>query len=176
MMEAKIIDVRAPRWTSAARSAVDVDVFHAEHGWIPFTATPNDSVDYGRVLFQAAIDGEFGEIADYVEPEKTLDEASLDLRNAVRQRLEETVRAHGYFSVDSTGKYQNISDEEIAALPEAERSQVRRFRDECRAFVVHVARTWSKCYAVLDEVEANKRPVPSEAELFAELPTMEWLE
>lgn len=41
---------------------------HPDLGIIPFTASPDDPEDYGRELFARAKAGEFGPIADYVDP------------------------------------------------------------------------------------------------------------
>lgn len=52
-----------------ATGAIDCEINHPEHGWIPFTASADDSEDYGCDLFARAIAGEYGEIPLYVEPE-----------------------------------------------------------------------------------------------------------
>lgn len=92
-MESKIIDTRAPRWVNAARTLVDIEVHHAEHGWIPFTASPDDPMDYGRVLFQAALDGELGEIAEYVAPVKTAAELKADKLTEINAECEKAIAA-----------------------------------------------------------------------------------
>ena len=59
------MQARNPRYTSTGD--VDLEVEHPTLGWIPFTASPNDSEEHGRALYQAAVDGEFGEIAQAEE-------------------------------------------------------------------------------------------------------------
>ena len=55
-----------------ARNAVgtiDCELDHPIYGWIPFTASPDDTDEGGRAIHQLLIDGQFGGIAPYVEPE-----------------------------------------------------------------------------------------------------------
>ncbi|HTO17693.1 MAG TPA: hypothetical protein VL129_00900 [Pseudomonas sp.] len=59
--------LRNPMFTRAG--LVDCELDHPLHGWIPFTASPNDPDEGGRIIYQLLLDGQFGEIAPYVEPE-----------------------------------------------------------------------------------------------------------
>jgi len=43
---------------------VDMEIEHPTYGWIPFTASPDDTEKYGRELYAAAIAGDFGIIED----------------------------------------------------------------------------------------------------------------
>lgn len=47
---------------------VDLEIEHPEYGWIPFTASPDDSEDNGRNIYAKAIAGDFGAISPYVSP------------------------------------------------------------------------------------------------------------
>ena len=47
---------------------VDMEINHPDHGWIPFTADPADSVQLGQDLYAEAIAGDHGPIAAYVGP------------------------------------------------------------------------------------------------------------
>jgi hypothetical protein len=51
-----------------ARGTIDCEIEHPVLGWIPFTASPDDVEERGRSIHAAAIVGEYGEIAAYVEP------------------------------------------------------------------------------------------------------------
>lgn len=55
--------------TYAAVGTIDCELDHPIHGWIPFTASADDPDEGGRAIHQLLIDGQFGEIAPYVEPE-----------------------------------------------------------------------------------------------------------
>lgn len=50
-----------------AVGTIDLEIEHPVYGWIPFTASPDDAE--GAELYAQAVDGDFGIIAPYVEPE-----------------------------------------------------------------------------------------------------------
>ena len=60
--------VRNPIYSKFDNSIIDCEVNHSVFGWIPFTASPNDVEEHGRELFEKLKAGEFGVIADYVQP------------------------------------------------------------------------------------------------------------
>ncbi len=51
-----------------AHGTVDMEIDHPIYGWIPFTASPDDSEQLGRDLYAEAIAGTLGTIAAYVTP------------------------------------------------------------------------------------------------------------
>jgi hypothetical protein len=58
-----------PRWVNAEHTMIDLTIkwdFLDEE--LPFTASPTDVEAHGRSLFEAAKDGQFGEVAEYVPP------------------------------------------------------------------------------------------------------------
>lgn len=65
------MDAKNPQWANAAHTIIDMAVVHEVYGSIPFSASPIDTEPHGRELFQRAVDGAFGAIADYAEPVKT---------------------------------------------------------------------------------------------------------
>ena len=70
--------------TCNAVGTIDCELDHPNLGWIPFTASPDDCDEGGRTIYQLLLDGQFGEIAPYVEPEPvplTLEQIQ-DLRRA----------------------------------------------------------------------------------------------
>lgn len=56
------------RWANAEHTGIDM-VITINGQKLPFTARADDPEDYGRELFRKALNGEFGEIAEYEEPE-----------------------------------------------------------------------------------------------------------
>jgi hypothetical protein len=58
--------VSSPRWVRNG-TAIDLVIEHEKLGIIPFTAAPYDTEDYGRALYEMAVNGEFGEIAAEIE-------------------------------------------------------------------------------------------------------------
>lgn len=59
---------------------IDLEIEHQELGWMPFTASPTDNECHGREIYAAAIAGELGEVAPYIEPVKTTEEKAADER------------------------------------------------------------------------------------------------
>lgn len=95
--------------------------------------------------------------------------------SATQSRIDAFAATRGYDGVNSISKYQNISDEEIAALPASEQPMVSKFRGECRYLAVVTAQTWAKMYGMLGEVQAGTRQKPSGfADVESELPALEW--
>jgi|GEM_PF-1150168 len=79
--------VRKPNYNKQGN--INCEVYHNEFGWIPYTATADDVELQGRVIYEAIMAGNCGEIAEYVEPEKT--EAEL-IAEAEDQAAEYIVR------------------------------------------------------------------------------------
>lgn len=48
--------------------AIDLEINHPNFGWIPFTASQNDVEEYGRLIYEDAINGKYGDIEPYIEP------------------------------------------------------------------------------------------------------------
>jgi hypothetical protein len=63
---------------------------------------------------------------------------------------------------------------DAAALAGYAASTVPGWAAEAQAFVGWRDRVWLTAYAMLAEVEAGTRPIPSEAELLAALPDISW--
>jgi len=51
-----------------ANNDVNMEIDHPVYGWIPFTASPNDTEQLGKDLYAEAIAGTLGTIAAYVAP------------------------------------------------------------------------------------------------------------
>ncbi|MFI3902614.1 hypothetical protein [Ochrobactrum sp. S1502_03] len=68
----KIICVKKPRWGSADRHALDVDVMFEEYeelGLQPFSTQASADTEHGLEIWEKAMSGEYGPIADYVASE-----------------------------------------------------------------------------------------------------------
>ena|SRR5690554_487013 len=59
--------IRNPHYNELG--TIDCELDHPVHGWIPFTASPDDADEGGREIYRLIMAGEFGEIAPYVEPD-----------------------------------------------------------------------------------------------------------
>ncbi len=70
---------RNPQWVDAEHTLITLEVrFNDDSGepmfdgdWLPFTASPDDVEEHGRLVFEMAARGDFGAVAAYVPP--TLD-------------------------------------------------------------------------------------------------------
>lgn len=89
--------------------------------------------------------------------EKSLQQQYTEL---VQKHMDKTVQARGYDDVFTCISYVNSTDDTF----KAEAQSVLAWRDA----------VWRMCYSILADVEQGKRDIPSEAELLAELPSLEW--
>ena len=104
----------------------------------------------------------------YVKPfiqqfeEYTPNEAEIRklLTDAAQHYMDDTVSKRGYDGILSACSYSNSTDE--------------TFRAEGQACLVWRDEVWRACYAILEAVLAGNRAIPTEEEMIAELPVLEW--
>lgn len=77
-----ILSATNAQWANASNTAIDLDVVfsHLPQETVRFTATPNDSVAYGRELYESATAGAYGAIADYVAIEVPVNVPNITVR------------------------------------------------------------------------------------------------
>ena len=92
-------------------------------------------------------------------PAPTAEQIRADRVAAVYTHLNTAAQALGY-------------DDIRAAVTYADEPAVPKFQAEGRAFRAWRSLVWAHCYQVLDDVQAGRRPIPSAAELIAELPAL----
>lgn len=73
------MEVRNPR--VSGNGGYDCEINHDVYGWIPFTAHPDDIVDYGRQIYREIHEGVHGEIGAFVANALSRDEVE-SLRKA----------------------------------------------------------------------------------------------
>ncbi|EXX82038.1 phage tail protein [Salmonella enterica subsp. enterica serovar Namur str. 05-2929] len=56
--------VRNCCYANASNTAIDCEIDTVQ-GWLPFTASPNDSTEYGPKIYAAAIAGDYGDVLEY---------------------------------------------------------------------------------------------------------------
>lgn len=78
----------------------------------------------------------------------------------VQEYMDKAVQARGYDDVFTCISYINSTDE--------------TFKREANIVLAWRDKVWRMCYDILAEVNAGRRAVPTEAELLAELPKLEW--
>ena len=58
-----------PHWSNAEHTMIDLQIkWDGLSEELPFTASPTDVEAHGRAIFQSASAGQFGTVAEYVEP------------------------------------------------------------------------------------------------------------
>lgn len=90
----------------------------------------------------------------------SLDEVRAQLTLAVQAYLDRTAKERGYDGILSCSTYTTSTNVQFAA--------------EGQACVSWRDAVWVACYAIMADVLAGNRPVPTEGELIAELPVMAW--
>jgi transglutaminase-like putative cysteine protease len=64
----RTMQIRNPIYSASDNSRIDCEIEHPVHGWIPFTADPNDVEPLGKEVFDSCIAGDAGPVGDYVAP------------------------------------------------------------------------------------------------------------
>lgn len=111
----KVISVRSPKWANYKKTAITVEAIFEGAGDqpLPFTATPNDPEDYGRFIYEQAIAGEYGDIAEWEAPENVVGDAAIsELRIKRNALLSET----DYIEMPT--KWATLSEEQQTAWAE----------------------------------------------------------
>lgn len=144
--------------TVNSHGTIDCEINHPEHGWIPFTAAPDDSGSIGPELYLAILNGEHGPITPYAPPEKTGEEIQRELTSALQQYLDAEAIKRGYDNIRSAALR--------AGYPGP-------FHDEGVVMATWMDTCWATGYAILADVVAGSRPIPSGRELLAALPKLE---
>ena len=86
----------------------------------------------------------------------------------IQQALVDAVQAH----LDAVAKTRNYDG--ILSLASYSASTVTQFHTEGLAGVAWRDACWAYCYQVMADVQAALRPIPTAAQLVAELPQMTW--
>ena len=99
------------------------------------------------------------QISEIVTPEPTPEEIQYRLTGKVQSYLDSTAKKLGYDSCLSVCSYVDTG--------------VAKFDEEGDAFRKWRSAVWEKGYQIVAEVQAGTREIPTEEELFAELPLIE---
>ena len=114
----------------------------------------------GKQYIKDPVSGEYVEEPPYIAPEPTEEEIQQQLTAAVQSYMDKTVQTRNYDNIHTACTYATSTDHVFAA----EGLACVKWRDA----------VWRKCYAILAEVKAEKRAIPTVEELLAELPILEW--
>jgi hypothetical protein len=91
---------------------------------------------------------------------KTPAQIQAEMTTAVQRHLDAEAKTRGYDGILSLASYASSTHPSFSAEGKAGLD----WRDA----------VWAYCYQVLLDVQAETRPIPTEAELIAELPVMVW--
>ena len=138
---------------------------------MPFYKSPNNSVhslsevdiDNGGELLLPAGSVEITDAeAETLQapPPPSPQEIIAQYTTAVQLRLDVFFQTRGYDGILSAATYAT--------------SSVLKFQAEGQYAVEARDATWAKCYEILAAVEGGTSPMPTEAELLAELPALVW--
>lgn len=84
---------RNPKWVNASNTQIDleVDFDELDENYVWFTAQIDDPEDWGRTLFENAVNGDYGEVAAWVAPSNISGEDAMNMvRSERNERLQET--------------------------------------------------------------------------------------
>lgn len=93
-------------------------------------------------------------------PAPTAEQIIAGFTGAIQQRLDDFAKTRGYDGILSACTYAT--------------STVPKFKAEGQYCVDARDATWAKCYEILASVESGVRPMPTLAEIIAELPALAW--
>lgn len=108
-------DAKNPRWVDAAHTIVDMDVLFSElspMGYVPFTTMSNADTNHGVELWIKSNAGEYGPIADFVDP--TLEQ--------IREQMPDLERWRVNTIIDLEPGLREKIDAAIEAMPEPQRT------------------------------------------------------
>ena len=114
-------------------------------------------VEKGKI---SALD--YAEIVGASIPLSGLTEEQLQKRfeDAIEAYMDSVVQTRNYKNIHTAASYVNSTNEKFAK----EGAACNRWRDD----------VWDKCYAILKDVKAGLRPVPTVEEVIRELPILVW--
>lgn len=120
-----------------------------------------ESVGMVEMEVEQAYDGQWY-VKGYApaKPSETAEEIQARLTAAVQNHLDSKVQEKNYDNIYTACTYVNSTDHIFAA----EGIACVKWRDA----------VWRKCYDMLAEVKEGSREIPTEEELLAELPVLDW--
>ena len=87
----KLKSAKTPQWVDAEHTRINLKVTFDNIPEHTFTADPNDCEAHGRDIFERAVKGEFGDVAEYEPPPPpTVEEQSAEVRDKRDRLLAET--------------------------------------------------------------------------------------
>ena len=123
---------------------------------VEITEAEHAALIEGQSLGKLIVADESGHPILQDPPPPTPEQIMARLEARVQQWLDEQARSLGYDDIKSAVTY-------------AEESAVPKFQQEGQALRRLRSLVWARCYEILNAVQAGQRPIPTEAELIAEM-------
>jgi len=88
-MSISYTDARNPQWGDAGKTFVNVEVNfdHLDDEYVPFSANPLDTMAHGVEIYNRAVAGDFGAVADYTPPADITGEDAMAMLREERDAL-----------------------------------------------------------------------------------------
>lgn len=104
--------VRNLQWANGDNTLIDMEVNfdHEPEEWVPFTADLNDTEEHGPELYNRAVAGDFGTIAEWVAPGDFSSEESL---SELREQRTALLAATDYIEMPT--KWATLTSEQQTA-------------------------------------------------------------
>lgn len=82
-------NARNPQWGNAAQTYIDLEINfdHLDDEYVPFTANPLDNEAHGVEIYNRAVAGDFGTVADYTPPADITGEDAMAMLREERDAL-----------------------------------------------------------------------------------------
>lgn len=133
---------------------IDCEIEHPDYGWIPTTASLNDSET--AELFNRAK----STASEYIPPPpptatELLNEFKRLATIAVQNHLDNTAKSYGYDDINATAKYLRPSSQ---------------FYNECVALGDWCDSVWAHCFQLMTDVESGVITQPTIDEIISGLP------
>lgn len=156
----KYSTAHSPKWIDSTHTAIDLFITFDELGEVPFRATPNDIETHGVDIFNKAVAGDFGPVAEFIEDILTPEQIQLQTeylyKSEIQKILDGAAIECGYDNIISACSY--------AALP-------GKYQAEAISFFNWRTAVWDYCTDFLNAVMSGSADVPELQELIDSLPT-----
>jgi hypothetical protein len=156
-----VIDGRSLRCSFSAPNGIHAIQWSGSDGVIEYATGPAEAFNDFQIVapYIAAWESQ-RDVEDAPPPPPTADQIKTALVSAVQRHLDTEAKTRGYDGILSLASYASSTHPPFSAEGKAGLD----WRDA----------VWSYCYQVLADVQAQTRPIPTEAKLIAELPKMVW--
>jgi len=95
----------SPKWANAEKTIIDLFVNFVNIGEVPFGASSYDSEQHSIEIFNRAAAGEFGIVADFIEPELSINDIEKSYKAVIDKVLDDAAKACNYDNIMTACSY-----------------------------------------------------------------------